>query len=157
MEKFPITKNGLDRLKEELKHLKTEDRPRVIQAIADARALGDLSENAEYHAARERQSFIEGRIIELEDKIARSDVIDISKLSGSKIKFGATVKLVDDDTDEEVSYMIVGETEADLENMKISYTSPMAKALIGKEEGDVVEVITPKGNKIYEVLSVEFI
>jgi len=156
MDKFPITRSGLESLREELKTLKIEDRPRIIQAIADARALGDLSENAEYHAARERQSFIEGRIMELEDKISRSDVIDISKLSGSKIKFGATVDLVDDETENELSFMIVGETEADLENKRISYTSPIAKALIGKEEGDIVEVITPKGKKVYEILKVKF-
>lgn len=157
MEKFPITKGGLEKLKEEHKSLKSDDRPKIIQAIADARALGDLSENAEYHAARERQSFIEGRIMELEDKISRADIIDISKLSGSKVKFGATVSLLDDETEKELVFMIVGETEADLVNNKISYTSPIARALIGKEQGDIVEVITPKGAKVYEILKVEFI
>ena len=157
MEKLPITKSGLGQLKGELKTLKTEDRPRIIEAISEARALGDLSENAEYHAARERQSFIEGRIMELEDKIARAEVIDVSKLSGNKVKFGATIEILDDDTEETLSYIIVGETEADLENKKISYTSPLARALMGKEIGDVVEVITPKGNKFFEILSVKFI
>lgn len=157
MEKLPITLNGLENLKIELKKLKTTERPKVIQAISDARALGDLSENAEYSAAREKQAFIEGRIIELEDKIARADVIDVTKLSGDKIKFGATIRLIDDDTEEEVVYQIVGETETDLALGKISYTSPLAKALIGKSINEIVEVNTPKGIKIYEVKFIEYI
>ncbi len=156
MDKFPITKEGFVKLGEEVKKLKMVDRPAVIQAIAEARELGDLSENAEYHAAREKQSFIEGRIIELEDKIARSEVIDVGSLTGSKIKFGAQVKLVDDD-DHEVSYRIVGEYEADISKHKISILSPLAKSLIGKEEGDCFEFTTPSGgSKQYEILSVSF-
>jgi transcription elongation factor GreA len=157
MDRFPITRDGLESLKIELKHLKSVERPSIIQAISEARELGDLSENAEYHAARERQSFVEGRIIELEDKIARADVIDISKLNGSKVTFGATVTLIDDDTEETTTYQIVGESEANLEKKKISYTSPIAKAVIGKEQGDIVDVITPSGKKVYEILSVEFV
>jgi transcription elongation factor GreA len=156
MDKFPITVAGYARLSEELKTLKNVDRPAVIQAIAEARELGDLSENAEYHAAREKQSFIEGRIMELEDKMARADIIDISKLSGKTIKFGAKVTLIDEDTEETTTYQIVGEYEADLKLNLISIISPLARALIGKAEGDYVEVIIPKGTKAYEVVSVVY-
>jgi transcription elongation factor GreA len=156
MAKFPITHKGFDNLEKEIKHLKHVERPKIIDAIATARDFGDLSENAEYHAAREKQSFIEGRILELEDKIARADIIDISKLSGKTIKFGATVKLVDDETEEIVVYHIVGEYEADITKKRVSIMSPIAKALIGKGVGDVVEVATPKSSKSYEVLEVSY-
>ncbi|MGG7566312.1 transcription elongation factor GreA [Rhodovulum sp. DZ06] len=156
MEKVPMTANGFAALDRELKTLKTEKRPAVIAAIAEAREHGDLSENAEYHAAREQQSHIEGRIQELEGLISRAEVIDPSKMSGS-IKFGATVKLVDEDTDEEKTYQIVGEVEADIANGKLNLKSPLARALIGKEEGDSVEVMTPGGGKSYEVLEVRFV
>jgi len=156
MEKFPITLEGSRRIEEELKRLKTIERPAVIQQIAEARAHGDLSENAEYHAAREKQSFIEGRIKELEDKTARAEIIDTSKLSGKTIKFGAYVKIVDADTEEETEYHIVGEYEADIKIRKISIVSPLARALIGKSEGDFAEVQTPKGFKSYEVLKVTY-
>jgi transcription elongation factor GreA len=157
MDKFPITKEGIEKLEEELRVLKTVDRPSVIQAIAEARELGDLSENAEYHASRERQSYIEGRIMELEDKMARADVIDISKLSGTHVKFGATVSLIDNETEEQVTYKIVGEYEADIKRNMLSISAPIARALIGKNAGDVVEVLTPKGSKSYEIVSVHFI
>lgn len=156
MDKIPLTAKGFDKLDTELKTLKSEDRPAVIKAIAEAREHGDLSENAEYHAAREQQSHIEGRIKELEAIISLADVIDVSKLSGS-VKFGATVKLVDEDTDVESSYQIVGEPEADIEANLLNLKSPLARALIGKEEGDTVEVRTPGGEKSYEILSVEYI
>ncbi len=156
-EKFPMTAEGFNRLEAELKQLKTQARPEVIKAIAEAREHGDLSENAEYHAARERQSFIEGRVAELEDKISRAQVIDPSKLSGDTVKFGATVTVVDEDTDEEMSYQIVGELEADVKAGKIAVTSPIARALVGKAEGDSVEVTTPKGTKAYEILKVAFV
>jgi len=156
MDKFPITKEAYKEMEEEIKRLKTEERPAVIKMIAEAREHGDLSENAEYHAAREKQSFIEGRIVELEDKQARAEVIDVASLSGKKIKFGATVELIDEDTEEEVTYQIVGEYEADLDNNRISITAPIARALIGKEEGDSVEVQTPKGTKDYEILAVRY-
>jgi transcription elongation factor GreA len=156
MEKVPMTAEGYSALEAELKNLKTEERPAVIAAIAEARSHGDLSENAEYHAAKERQSFIEGRIAELEDKIARAQVIDVKRLSGSTIKFGATVTVVDEDTDEEAAYKIVGEDEADVRSGKISITSPIARALIGKEVGDVVEVSAPGGAKSYEILKLEW-
>jgi transcription elongation factor GreA len=152
--KVPITLAGFTQLQEEIKVLKTIDRPQVIQAISTAREHGDLKENAEYHAARERQSFIEGRILELEDKLSRVDVIDPAKMSGDTIKFGATVKVVDEDSSEEHSYQIVGEYEADFEKGKLSLTAPLSRALIGKTVGDVVEVKTPKGTKAYEVLKV---
>jgi transcription elongation factor GreA len=155
MEKIPLTRAGFDKIDAELKHLKTVERPTIIQAIAEARALGDLSENAEYHSAKEKQSFIEGRIKELEGVISLADIIDTSKLSGS-IKFGATVELVDEDTDEEKTYLIVGEYEADIENGKLNIKSPLARALIGKDEGDSVEVRTPGGQRSYEVLKVTF-
>lgn len=155
MEKIPMTRSGYDQLDEELRELKGNDRPAVIRAIAEAREHGDLSENAEYHAAREKQSFIEGRIKELEMILSRAEVIDPSRLSGS-VKFGATVRLVDEDTDEEKTYTIVGETEADLERGRLNIRSPLARALIGKDEGDSVEVVTPGGDKSYEILSIRF-
>lgn len=156
MEKIPLTKNGYDALNAELKTLKTVERPAIIAAISEARAHGDLSENAEYHSAKEKQSFIEGRIKELESVIGLADVIDPTKLSGS-VKFGATVGLVDEDTDEEKSYQIVGEYEADIENGRLNIKSPLARALIGKEEGDSVEVRTPGGERSYEILSISYI
>jgi transcription elongation factor GreA len=156
MSNFPITKKGHDKLVQEIKTLKHVDRPAIIEAIAEAREFGDLSENAEYHAAREKQSMIEGRILDLEDKVARSEIIDISKLSGDSIKFGATVKLIDEDTEDEVSYIIVGEYEADISKKRISIASPIAKALIGKKTQDFVEVVTPRGSKSYEVIDVKY-
>ncbi|ACI99408.1 transcription elongation factor GreA [Rhodospirillum centenum] len=156
MEKVPMTARGFTRLQEELKQLKSVERPAVIKAIAEAREHGDLSENAEYHAARERQSFIEGRVMELEDKISRAEVIDPTKLSGSAIKFGATVTLADEDTDEEVTYQIVGQDESDIKAGFISITSPLARALIGKQVGDSVEVTTPGGSKSYEITGIQF-
>jgi transcription elongation factor GreA len=156
VEKIPLTAKGFARLDAELKKLKSVERPAVIAAIAEAREHGDLSENAEYHAARERQSFIEGRIRELEAVIGRSEVIDPSRMSGA-IKFGATVRLVDEDTDEEKTYQIVGEAEASIEQGLLNLRSPLARSLIGKEEGDSVEVRTPGGLRSYEILSVQFI
>mgnify|MGYP003423509270 CR=1 FL=1 len=156
MSNFPITKKGHDKLVQEIKTLKHVDRPAIIEAIAEAREFGDLSENAEYHAAREKQSMIEGRILDLEDKVARSEIIDISKLAGDSIKFGATVKLIDEDTEDEVSYIIVGEYEADISKKRISIASPIAKALIGKKIQDFVEVVTPRGSKSYEVIDVKY-
>jgi transcription elongation factor GreA len=156
MNKNPMTVDGYQRLQDELKRLKTVDRPAIIRAIAEARTHGDLSENAEYHAARERQSFIEGRVAELEDKIARAEVIDVTRLSGRAIKFGATVTLADEETDEEQTFRIVGEDEADIKDGRLSVTSPLARALIGKEQGDSVEVSTPRGQKSYEVVNVGF-
>ncbi|MEL7106896.1 MAG: transcription elongation factor GreA [Pseudomonadota bacterium] len=155
MDKIPLTRAGQTALNDELKQLKSVERPAVIKAIAEAREHGDLSENAEYHAAREKQSFIEGRVKELEAILSRADVIDPAKLSGT-IKFGATVKLVDEDTDEEKTYQIVGEPEADIEAGKLNIKSPLARALIGKDEGDSVEVRTPGGDRGYEVLSIKF-
>ena len=156
-DKFPMTNQGYSRLEEELKHLKSVARPDVIRAIAEAREHGDLSENAEYHAARERQSFIEGRVMELEDKIARAEIIDVSKLTGETVKFGATVTVADEDTDEELTYQLVGEAESDVKAGRLAITSPLARALIGKAIGDSVEVVTPKGERGYEVLKVEFV
>jgi transcription elongation factor GreA len=156
MDKVPMTAEGYSSLEAELKVLKTEERPAVIAAISEARSHGDLSENAEYHAAKERQSFIEGRIAELEDKLARAQVIDVKRLSGASIKFGATVTVLDEDTEDKSVYKIVGEDEADVRAKKISITSPMARALIGKEEGDVVEVVAPGGPKSYEILKVQW-
>jgi transcription elongation factor GreA len=156
MEKVPMTAEGYSALEAELRVLKTDERPAVIAAIAEARSHGDLSENAEYHAAKERQSFIEGRIAELEDKMARAQVIDVKRLSGSTIKFGATVTVLDEDTEDEAAYKIVGEDEADVRAGKISITSPIARALIGKEVGDVVEVAAPGGAKSYEILKLEW-
>ena len=157
MEKVPMTGEGYQTLDEELKRLKTLERPAVIAAIAEARAHGDLSENAEYHAAKERQGWIEGRIAEIEDKMARAQVIDVSKLSGKQVKFGATVSLIDEDTEEEARYQIVGEHEADVKRGRVSITSPIARAIIGKESGEVVEVITPGGAKAYEITKVEWV
>lgn len=157
VEKVPMTGAGHTALEEELKRRQQVERPRIIQQIAEARAHGDLSENAEYHAAKEAQSHNEGRIAELEDKLARADVIDIAKLTGKTIKFGATVTLVDEETEEEKKYQIVGETEADVKSGRVSITSPIARALIGKTEGDSVEVMTPGGGKSYEVLTVAFV
>ena len=156
MEKIPLTIKGFKKLDAELKVLKSERRPAVIRAIAEAREHGDLSENAEYHAAREEQSHIEGRVKELEGIIGLADVIDVTKMSGT-IKFGATVELVDEDTDVEVTYQIVGEPEADIEANLLNLKSPLARALIGKEEGDSVEVRTPGGGKSYEILSIKYI
>ena len=156
-DKVPMTAGGFARLEEELRYLKTTARPEVIRAIAEARAHGDLSENAEYHAARERQSFIEGRVAELEDKIARAEVIDVASLNGSTVKFGATVTLVDEDTEVETAYQLVGEMEADVKEGRLSITAPLARALIGKEVGDSVEVMTPAGSKAYEILKVQYI
>jgi transcription elongation factor GreA len=155
MEKIPMTRGGFDQLDAELRDLKGTERPAIIAAIAEAREHGDLSENAEYHSAREKQSFIEGRIKELEVVLSRAEVIDPSKFSGG-VKFGATVQLLDEDTDEEKTYQIVGEHEASLEKGLLNMRSPLARSLIGKEEGDVVEVQTPGGVKSYEILSVRF-
>ncbi len=157
MDKIPMTVAGYAALEAELKRRQQEERPRIIQAIAEARSHGDLSENAEYHAAKESQSLNEGRIAELEDKLARAEVIDVSKLSGNTVKFGATVTLIDEDTEEEKAYQIVGESEADVKSGKVSVTSPVARALIGKKVGDTVEVNTPGGGKSYEVLKIAFI
>ena len=156
MDKVPMTLDGYERLEEELKRLKSVERPAIIKAIATAREHGDLSENAEYHAAKERQSFNEGRISEIESRIANADIIDVSKLSGKIVKFGANVKLADDDTDEESSYQIVGEHEADIKEGRLSVTSPLARALISKTIGDAVEVVTPGGSKGYEIIDVRF-
>ncbi|MGE0109538.1 MAG: transcription elongation factor GreA [Bdellovibrionales bacterium] len=155
-DKVPMTAAGHAKLEEEFKQLKSEERPAIIKAIAEAREHGDLSENAEYHAAREKQSFVEGRIQELEAKLSRAEVIDPSKLSGDKVMFGASVKVVDEDTEEEVTYQIVGEDEADIKNGLLSITAPLARALIGKKAEDSVEVPTPKGVKSYEILEVAF-
>ena len=157
MEKIPMTAAGYAALENELKHCQQVERPRIIQQITDARSHGDLSENAEYHAAKERQSFIEGRVLELEDQIGRAEVIDISKLSGKTVKFGATVTLVDEDTDEERKYQIVGDVESDAKKGRISLSSPIARALIGKSKGDTVEVAAPGGARSYEILKVEFV
>lgn len=151
-----MTAEGHAALDAELKRLKTEERPSIIAAIAEARGHGDLSENAEYHAAKERQSFIEGRVAEIEDKMARAQVIDVSKLSGKQVKFGATVSLLDEDNGAKSKYKIVGEDEADVSLGKISVTSPIARALIGKEEGDIIEVMAPGGAKSYEIIKVKF-
>ncbi len=154
--KIPMTLAGFQRLQEELKHLKSHERPAVIKAIAEAREHGDLSENAEYHAAKERQGFIEGRIAELEDKLGRAEVIEVSHISGDEIKFGATVRLIDNDTHEEVTYQIVGSDESDIKRGLLSVTAPLARALIGKKKGDTIEVSTPSGGKSYEITGVEF-
>jgi len=156
MDKIPMTQEGHAALQEELRNLKQVERPAIVKAIAAAREHGDLSENAEYHAARERQSFIEGRIGELEDATKRAEVIDTSKLKGSTVRFGATVKLADEETDEEISYQLVGEFEADIQARKISIQSPLGKALIGREVGDSVEVTTPNGVRYFEVVGVRF-
>ena len=155
MEKIPLTKNGYSRLEEELRKLKADDRPNIIKAISEARELGDLSENAEYHSAREKQSFIEGRIKELESIISLGEVIDVSKLTGP-IKFGAEITLFLEEIEKQIIYQIVGEAEADLEKGLLNINSPLARALIGKEEGDEVEVNTPGGTKHYEVIKIEY-
>jgi len=157
MDKVPMTTAGYAALEEELKRRQQIERPRIIQAIAEARSHGDLSENAEYHAAKEAQGHNEGRIAELEDRLARAEVIDVSKLSGNSVMFGATVTVVDEDTDEEKRYQIVGENEADVRSGKVSITSPIARALIGKKIGDTVEVNTPGGGKSYELVNVAFV
>jgi transcription elongation factor GreA len=156
MDKMPITGKGFAALEEELKHRQQVERPRIIEAIAEARSHGDLSENAEYHAAKENQSLNEGRIQELESMISRAEIIDVAKLSGDKIKFGATVKLVDEDTEQEKVYQIVGDPEADVKSGRVSISSPVARALIGKGVGDTVEVSTPGGGKSYEIVEVAF-
>ena len=156
MIRSPMTAEGHATLDQELKHLKAVERPAIIQAISVAREHGDLSENAEYHAAKEKQSFIEGRIVELEDKLSRADVIDMTKIKGNKIVFGATVTIIDVETEAESVYRIVGEDEADIADGKISNTSPMARALIGKQVGDEVEVAAPSGAKAYEVSDLQF-
>ncbi|HEY1425303.1 MAG TPA: transcription elongation factor GreA [Caulobacteraceae bacterium] len=157
MDKVPMTAEGYQALDEELKRLKSQERPNAIAAIAEARTHGDLSENAEYHAAKERQGWIESRIAVIEDQVARAQIIDVSKLSGAQVKFGATVSVVDEDTEEKARYQIVGEHEADVRAGKVSIASPIARAMIGKEKGDVVEVNTPGGVKAYEILKIEWV
>ena len=157
MEKVPMTDEGYQSLDEELRRLKTVERPAVIAAISEAREHGDLSENAEYHAAKDRQGWIEGRIAEIEDKLSRAQVIDVSKLSGKQVKFGATVTVVDEDTEDESRYQIVGEHEANIKLGRLSLTSPLARGMIGKAVGDVVEINTPGGVKSYEILKVEWV
>ncbi len=156
MDKIPMTAEGYSTLEAELKHCQQVERPRIIQQITDARTHGDLSENAEYHAAKESQSLNEGRIAELEDKLARAEVIDVSKLSGETITFGATVTLIDEDTEKKMVWQIVGEPEADAKKRKISISSPLARALVGKKKGAQVEVVTPGGAKAYEIVKVEW-
>lgn len=156
-EKIPMTPEGYESLEKEAKHLKTVERPRIIKAIAEARAHGDLSENAEYHAAKEQQGLTEARVLELEDTLSRAEVIKISNMEGDKIKFGATVTVVDEDTEEEISYQIVGDFESDASNGRISISSPVARALIGKEVGDSAEVATPGGGRYFEILKVQYI
>ena len=156
MDKIPMTTHGYAALTEELRQRQQVERQRIIQAISEARAHGDLSENAEYHSAKEQQSHNEGRIAELEDKLSRAEVIDVTKLSGATIKFGATVKLIDDDTEEEKTYQIVGDSEADVRDGKVSISSPIARALIGKKSGDSIEVNTPGGGKSYEIIDVVY-
>ena len=157
MQKFPMTAPGLQRLNEELRQLKASERPAIIRQIADARTHGDLSENAEYHAARERQSFIEGRIAELEEIVASAEVIDVSSLSGEHVKFGAHVWLVDEETEKESTYQIVGVHEAEIRDGRLSISSPLAKSLIGKKVGDTVSVPAPGGDRSYEILGIKFI
>jgi transcription elongation factor GreA len=157
VQKFPMTAPGLVALEDELRHLKAVERPAIIRAIAEARAHGDLSENAEYHAARERQSFIEGRIAELEEITSAAEVIDPTSLSGDTVKFGATIRLVDEDTDTEVTYQIVGMHEADIKRSRLSITSPLAKALISKRVGDTVAVPAPGGDRSYEILNISYV
>jgi transcription elongation factor GreA len=157
MERIPMTAAGYKSLEDEVNHLKNVERHEIIKAIAEARAHGDLSENAEYHAAKERQGFIEGRVLELEDMIGRADVIDVSKLSGSTVKFGATVTMEDEDTGEKKKYQIVGDVESDARHGKVSLSSPIARALIGKGKGDTVEVAAPGGARSYEILKVEYV
>ncbi len=157
MEKVPFTRDGLENLKIEYNNLKKIERPEIIKAISIAREHGDLSENAEYHAAKEKQSFIEGRISELEDVLSRAEIIDLSKLNGTKVTFGTTVKVFDEELDEEVTYSIVGPYETDLEKKLISVTSPLARALLGKEVNSVVEANTPRGIKVYEIIDIKVI
>jgi transcription elongation factor GreA len=154
--RIPMTSSGHERLEAELRRLKVDERPAVIKAIAEAREHGDLSENAEYHAARERQSFIEGRLLELQDKLARAEIIDISQQSGTTVKFGARVKLVDEETDEEVVYQVVGSEEAEIQRGLLSISAPLGRALIGREAGETVEVTTPRGTRYFEILEVAF-
>jgi len=156
MERIPMTVEGFKKLEEELHRLKSEERPRIIQQISEARALGDLSENAEYHAAKEAQGLNEARVGDLEDRLSRAEVIDTSKLSGTTVKFGATVTLEDEDTGDTVKYKIVGDGESDVKIGKVSITSPIARALIGKTKGDVIEVTTPRGSKSYELMKIEW-
>ena len=156
MERVPITVEGFKQLEAELQRLKAEERPRIIAAISEARSHGDLSENAEYHAAKEAQGMNEAKVADLEDKVNRADIVDVTKLSGTAIKFGATVTLVDEDTDEKVKYKIVGDTEASIKEGKISISSPIARALIGKAKGESTEVTTPKGSRSYQILKVEW-
>ena len=156
MEKVPMTAEGYAALEAEIKTLKTVERPRIIKLIAEARSHGDLSENAEYHAAKELQGITEARMADLEDKLSRADIIDVSKLKGDQVMFGATVSLIDEDTEEKVKYRIVGELEANVKEGRISITSPIARALLGKRKNDVVEVSTPGGGKSYEIVKVEF-
>ena len=157
MERIPLTSQGLAKLEDELSRLKSTERPNVIKAIEEARAHGDLSENAEYHAAREKQSFIEGRIKELEDKTSRAEVIDVSKLSGDTIKFGATVELLDEDTDIQNKYQIVGVDESDVQKGLLPLNAPLAKSLIGKKAGETLEVKTPRGEKYYKILKISYV
>lgn len=157
MEKVPMTPGGYSRLEEDLKRLKNVERPAVIQAISEARQHGDLSENAEYHAAKERQGWIEGQILELEDKFSRAEVIDVAKLAGDTVKFGATVLLIDEDTEQKKTWQIVGDYEADVKSGKISISSPIARAIIGKKKGDSVEVAAPGGSKSYEIGRIQFV
>lgn len=156
MDKVPMTQAGYQRLEEEIRRLKNEERPAVIQAISEARTHGDLSENAEYHAAKERQGWIEGQILELEDKYTRAQVIDVSKLNGKSVVFGATVTLIDEDTEEKKAWQIVGDYEADVKKGKISISSPIARAMIGKAKGDTIEVAAPGGSRQYAITKVEF-
>ena len=156
MGKFPMTVSGYDKLQTELKQLINEERPNVIKAISEARAHGDLSENAEYHSAKEKQSFLEGKIAELESIIAQADIIDVSKLTGKEIKFGATVVITDEDSSQKSTYQIVGENESDIKNNKLSISSPLARALIGREKGSIVEFNSPKGLKTYSIKSVKY-
>ncbi|MFZ5672319.1 MAG: transcription elongation factor GreA [Pseudomonadota bacterium] len=156
IDKIPMTEAGHAAMMDEIKHLKSVERPRIIRAIEEARSHGDLSENAEYHAAKEQQGWTEARVAELEDKISRAEVIDISKLSGDTVKFGAKVTLVDEDTEDEAAYQIVGEFEADVKKGLISVSSPIARAIIGKRKGDSVEVATPGGGKSYEIVKVRY-
>lgn len=156
MERIPMTMEGHTKMLDEIKHLKTVERPNIIRAIEEARAHGDLSENAEYHSAKEQQGWIEARVSDLEDKVSRAEIIDVSKLSGDTVMFGAKVTLVDEESEDESSYQIVGEFEADVKKGKISVTSPIARAIIGKKKGDSVEVNTPGGGKSYEILKVKW-
>jgi transcription elongation factor GreA len=156
MDRIPMTASGFKALEDEITHLKAVERPAIIKMITEARSHGDLSENAEYHAAKERQAFIEGRVMDLEDKLSRAEVIDVSKLSGKTVKFGAIVTLADEDNDAKVKYQIVGDLEADAKKGKISISSPIARALIGKSAGDTVEVSAPGGARSYEILKVQF-